>query len=78
MSQVLSDTAVEVAPGQSEPMRIGGYRQLFVDDHVVERRINCRREFNQVEKAGFNPIVVCDKPWGARRGVVHRENDTDR
>ena len=31
-------------------------------------RINCRREFNQVEKASFNPIIVCDKPWERGEG----------
>ena len=68
MSQVVSEAAAPVASGQSESMRIGGYRQLFVDDHVVERRINCRREFNQIEKASFNPIIVCDKPWERGEG----------
>ena len=68
MSQVVSEAVMQVASGQSESMRIGGYRQLFVDDHVVERRINCRREFNQVEKASFNPIIVCDKPWERGEG----------
>ena len=40
MSQVLSEAAAQVTSGRFEPMQIGGYRQMFVDDHVVERRVN--------------------------------------
>ena len=55
---------IEVAPtGEEAPRQIGGYRQLFLDDSVVAYRMNVRREFNQVEKASFNPIIRCDKPW---------------
>jgi len=45
----LSVVGVERPAG--EPMQIGRYRQLFLDDHVIFERANCRREFNQVEKA---------------------------
>ena len=55
---------IEVAPaGEEAPRQIGGYRQLFLDDSLVAYRMNVRREFNQVEKASFNPIIRCDKPW---------------
>jgi len=57
----LSVVGVERPAG--EPMQIGRYRQLFLDDHVIFERANCRREFNQVEKADFNPILICDRPW---------------
>ena len=46
-----------------QPLHLGGYRQLFLDDHVIAERMNCRREFNQVNKADVNPIITCDKPW---------------
>ena len=30
----------QVTSGRFEPMQIGGYRQLFVDEHIVERCVN--------------------------------------
>ena len=66
MSQFLSEAGVPVATGRSEPMQIGGHRQLFVDDHVVEERINCRREFNQVEKSELQPHPRLRQALGAR------------
>ena len=58
----VTDSALD--PGQSDrPLHVGGYRQLFLDDHVIAERMNVRREFNQVQKADCNPLITCDRPW---------------
>ena len=51
-----------------EPLKIGGHRQLLLDDYVIAERINVRREFNQVKKLESNPIIKCDKPWETGEG----------
>ena len=53
----------------SEALQIGGYRQLFVDNRVIDQRINMKRVFNQVRKHETNPILMCDQPWERGEGA---------
>ena len=48
---------------QSEPVRIGHFRQLFIDDHVIGRMDGVTRVVNQAEKHPANPVVQLDRPW---------------
>ncbi len=68
-----SAAAVQVLENGDEPLQIGGYRQLFLDDYIIAERINCCREFNEVEKADFNPIITCDMPWERDTGGYYIE-----
>jgi len=43
-----------------------GQRQLFMDDHMIERIDGLRRVVNQPEKHHQNPVVYPDKHWEDR------------
>ena len=43
--------------------QVGGKKQLFVDDHVVEKMQNVKRVLNQAQKYEANPVLVGDKAW---------------
>jgi len=47
----------------AEPIEIGHYRQLFLDDHVIESRSHIRKQLHQATPFGGNPIVEANKPW---------------
>jgi hypothetical protein len=44
-------------------MRIGTERQLFLDDHLIERMAGLRRTVSQPSKFARNPLLVGDSPW---------------
>ena len=50
-------------PRVPEVVRIGGERQLFIDDHLVAFREGVARFVERPEKDGANPILVMDRPW---------------
>ena len=47
----------------SQVLSIHGYRQLFVDDHIVEAIENLEREMHVVDKHPANPVMVPENPW---------------
>ena len=50
----------------SDPIAIGGAKQLFVDDQVVAELKSVSRVFNQPEKSERNPILKGERPWEGR------------
>ena len=44
-----------------------GHRQLFLDDALLEKTENVRRQPGKVTKRPHNPIIRRDKPWDASR-----------
>ncbi len=42
---------------------IGTQKQLFIDDHIIERMSNVKRVLNRGVKAPNNPIITEDRPW---------------
>jgi hypothetical protein len=49
------------------PRRIGNRRQLFLDDWLIERVENLRREPGQAVKHPANPVLRPSAPWDAAR-----------
>jgi hypothetical protein len=59
-----------------EPLEIGTRKQLFIDDHVVDRIDGVERTLNQPAKYMGNPIMIPLYPWEGRLelyGTVLRE-----
>jgi len=63
MAQAQAQTDATDGARESEPVRIGDFRQLFIDDHVVDRMEGVTRVVNQAEKHAANPVVQLDRPW---------------
>ena len=58
---------IEVAPaGEEAPSRSAATGNCSWTIRFVAYRMNVRREFNQVEKASFNPIIRCDNRGSGR------------
>ena len=49
--------------GTSHSTTIGARRQLFVDDHIVDRVDNVRRQLHRPVRYDGNPLVEADQPW---------------
>ena len=47
----------------NEPVRMGKYRELFVDDRIVGRMEGVHRTLNQPQKHPGNPVLKPDRPW---------------
>ena len=45
-----------------EPINLDGYRQLFVDDHVIARMQGVERVLHQPKKHPANPLVKAEQP----------------
>ena len=45
----------------AEPIQIGSQRQLFLDDHIVERIEGLKRTMHQPIKRG--PVLKAERPW---------------
>ena len=54
-------------PESDLPRRIGHRRQLFLDDWLIERADNVRRELQHPVKHPGNPVLRRDKPWDESR-----------
>ena len=48
---------------QDEPVEMGQYRQLFVDDHVIAEMHGVTRVLNQPKKHPANPLLKPELPW---------------
>ena len=46
-----------------EAAAIGGCKQLFVDDRLIEARCNVAGRVCQAAKHESNPVLVADRPW---------------
>ena len=60
------------------PLEIGRDRQLFIDDHVIDRTDGVVRTLNQPAKYVGNPIMIPLYPWEGRvelYGTVRRDPD---
>ena len=55
--------SVGLAAAQEQPIKMGRYRQLFVDNHVIAEMQGVRQVLNQPEKHPANPLLICDRPW---------------
>ncbi len=47
----------------SRPIAAGSRRQLFVDDHIVERTEDVQRRFHRPVRYTGNPVIRADQPW---------------
>jgi hypothetical protein len=45
--------------------------QLFVDDYLIDEKINVTRAYHPFEKYSGNPVLVADKPWEGRTSYVY-------
>lgn len=63
---VISDTA-----GKKQPVDLAGPWQLFVDDYLVDAKINIERIYHPFTKHPGNPLLVADKPWEGRTSYVY-------
>jgi hypothetical protein len=51
------------------PINIGTIRQLFLDDHVVDRLDKIHRQFHRPVRHDGNPIIESDQKWEHGGGV---------
>ena len=65
----ISASADETVKPGGEVISIGQYRQLFIDDHLIEKTENITRRINPVNKYSNNPIVQADRSWENRMTV---------
>ena len=63
MAQAQAQTDATGGVHESEAVRIAEFRQLFIDDRVVDRMEGVTRVVNQPEKHPANPLVKLDRPW---------------
>ena len=63
MAQAQAQTDATGGVHESEAVRIAEFRQLFIDDRVVDRMEGVTRVVNQPEKHPANPVVQLDRPW---------------
>jgi len=49
---------------------IGGEKQLFLDEHLVERITGARQTLHPPEKTGPQPILPSDRPWEGNSQVM--------
>jgi len=61
------DTSAPLGEVAGDPVHVGARKQLFVDDHVVERMDGLRRAVNQFRKYEGNPVLKADLPWEGLR-----------
>lgn len=55
----------------SNPADLTGHWQLFVDDYLVERKVNVKRIYHPFTKHPNNPLLVADKPWEGRTSYLY-------
>ena len=62
-------TAITELPWGSRelPIRMGRYRQLFIDDYVIAEMQGVKQVLNQPKKYPGNPIIAPDRPWEGNR-----------
>jgi len=56
----------------------GRYRQLFIDNLVIEHIHNLRKSIHQPKRESLNPLIEPDQPWEDRVGhmsVIYDETD---
>lgn len=64
-------TAAVVAARADEPIRISRHPQLFLDNYLVARTTNLRRDMKQPSKHPQNPLIKQDFPWEKRMIQVY-------
>jgi hypothetical protein len=62
---LLSATSAEGLSAQA-PFKVSDHAQLFLDDHVVAKSTNLKREVQRPVKHPENPLIVQDLPWEKR------------
>ena len=45
---------------------VGTTKQLFIDDHVIDRIVGLKRVLNQPRRHPENPLLVPEHPWEGR------------
>ena len=70
------------AKRSTRPIRLTRYRQLFLDDYLVDEMHAVRRQAHSADKYPTNPIINGDHPWLAGRaylyGAVERHPETKK
>ena len=51
------------AQEKEEPLKIGAYRQLFLDSFMIDQMEGVRRNIHPATKYRGNPVLTGDKPW---------------
>lgn len=63
-------------------INVDGFRQLFIDDHVIAQMQSVRRTFHAAKRHEANPIIHGDHPWldgfAYLYGSVERHPETDK
>jgi len=54
-----------------EPLRVGRFRQLFVDDLVIADRSNVELNLHQPVKYPGNPVLLPEHPWEAGSVAIY-------
>ena len=54
-----------------EPLRVGHFRQLFVDDLVIAERSNVELNPHQPIKYAGNPVLLPERPWEANSVAIY-------
>lgn len=73
--------AIQLCGADSAPaaaIDIGGQRQLFVDDWIVDQTQNIQRQPAEVVKNPGNPVLKRDKPWDQCRCDIYGSGVFDR
>lgn len=77
----LRDVGKEL-PVLEYPIRVGGVKQLFVDDAAIESAAGLERTLHPVRKHPSNPLFVADRPWEGLcvliYGAVIRDPEVNR
>ncbi len=64
--------AAQAVPAAGEPLSIGGEKQLFLDDHIIESmEPRVYRLLNQPVKYRENPVIPLGTDWEQKGGLSH-------
>ena len=59
------------AKRSTKPIRLSRFRQLFLDDYLVDEMHAIRRQVHSADKHPANPVVNGDLPWLAGRAYLY-------
>ena len=54
-----------------DPIEVKHFRQMFVDDHVIDELSNVQLTLHEPSKYAQNPVLSQDKPWETRSVALY-------